>query len=400
MIAEGRKLRIAHVLLGRCNPDSSNGVDKTVFYLSRAQADLGHDVTVHSITAKPPLPIPGVRSEAHQPSIPSGLSRLRIVGDYALRSPFGLPGSLVSRLKQSPPHVVHFHFVHNLVYPRLAKALHNQGVPYVITPNGGLAIRAQERHALAKRFLAILEKRYFENAAFVHAVSPLDSEGIRAYGVNNRIVGAPNGIDLEQLPRAVDVKARERRFPHLADKRMVVYVGRLDPEQKGLDLLLKALPLVSPSAVLVLAGPDWRGRRRSLEQEVAKHDLQSRVVFLGSVGGAEKYEIMAGADIFVHPSRWEAGIPFSVLEAMAMASACLVTPGADPEGMIEESGAGLRVEAEVQGIAEGLERMMGMPLEELREMGRRGQAVVMERFSWGAIAARMIDGYRRFALAR
>ncbi|CAM3384835.1 hypothetical protein [Rhodothermus bifroesti] len=31
-------MRIAHVLLGRCNPDSANGVDKTVYPLARHQA--------------------------------------------------------------------------------------------------------------------------------------------------------------------------------------------------------------------------------------------------------------------------------------------------------------------------------------------------------------------------
>jgi len=52
-------MRIAHVLLGRCNPDSANGVDKTVYYLAHHQASLGSQVAVFSLTVKEPIPIPG-----------------------------------------------------------------------------------------------------------------------------------------------------------------------------------------------------------------------------------------------------------------------------------------------------------------------------------------------------
>ena len=60
-------MRIAHFCIGRCNPESANGVDKTVYYLSRAQATLGHDVAVFSLTEKSTLPIPGVMVRAYAP---------------------------------------------------------------------------------------------------------------------------------------------------------------------------------------------------------------------------------------------------------------------------------------------------------------------------------------------
>ena len=56
-------MRIAHVLLGRCNPDSANGVDKTVYHLARHQAALGAEVAVFSLTAKEPLTVFGDGSQ-------------------------------------------------------------------------------------------------------------------------------------------------------------------------------------------------------------------------------------------------------------------------------------------------------------------------------------------------
>ncbi len=53
-------MRIAHVLLGRCNPDGANGVDEAVYHLSRHQAALGAEVGIVSLTVKEPIPVPGV----------------------------------------------------------------------------------------------------------------------------------------------------------------------------------------------------------------------------------------------------------------------------------------------------------------------------------------------------
>jgi len=60
-------MRIVHFLVGRCNPDSANGVDKTVYYLAKHQAVLGHDVAVFSLTTKLPLSIPGVEVRCFAP---------------------------------------------------------------------------------------------------------------------------------------------------------------------------------------------------------------------------------------------------------------------------------------------------------------------------------------------
>ena len=39
-------MRIVHFILGRCNPDSANGVDKTAYYLSKTQTSMGHQVSL------------------------------------------------------------------------------------------------------------------------------------------------------------------------------------------------------------------------------------------------------------------------------------------------------------------------------------------------------------------
>ena len=48
----------------------------------------------------------------------------------------------------------------------------------------------------------------------------------------------------------------------------VLWLGRFDPEHKGLDLLLQALALL-PSRerpTLRIHGPDWRGRKQKVRE--------------------------------------------------------------------------------------------------------------------------------------
>lgn len=105
-------MRVAHLILGRCNPDSANGVDKTVYYLSSRQAALGAEVAVFSLTAKEPLPVPGAEVRTFPP--PSGkLGRLWPV----------VPGRLLEEVLGWGPDLVHFHSVHIGLFIELRTAL-------------------------------------------------------------------------------------------------------------------------------------------------------------------------------------------------------------------------------------------------------------------------------------
>ena len=90
-------MRIAHFLPGRCNPDSANGVEKVVYNLTRQLATLNHQVALFSLTAKPPIPIPGVDVLAYPPE----------------RIPFMLPQNLLYDLRGWRPDIVHLHSVYS-----------------------------------------------------------------------------------------------------------------------------------------------------------------------------------------------------------------------------------------------------------------------------------------------
>lgn len=240
-----------------------------------------------------------------------------------------------------------------------------------------------------------VEKSHLNRAAFVHALTELEAESAREWGVDGEIVIAPNGIDLARIPRYVDPEPVLIRHPVLRGRRRFIYVGRLDPEQKGLDILLDAFSLAGRSdCALALVGPDWRGGREKLEASVRRLELSDRVVFCGPAFGQEKYEYLASADVFVHPSRWE-GLPFSVLEAGAMGKACLVSHSADPGGIVGRTAGGLRVPPEAHAIAAAVRHLSGLEHSDLVAMGERLRRGLAHEFNWDTTARTIHEAYVR-----
>ena len=190
----------------------------------------------------------------------------------------------------------------------------------------------------------LFERRYLNDAGFIHAISSADVEGVKAYGAHNRFVTAPNCIDPSLMPREVDrdLSFAERRLRSREDVSSL-YSGPDRSRTKGPRHVHQGLGLAPSSRhlALLLVGPDWRQGRSAIA--CACRCSRNRETLSSSsepVSGKEKWDLLASADVFVHPSRWEAGVPFSVLEAMVAAKPLLLTEPADPDGLVVGGEAG------------------------------------------------------------
>jgi glycosyltransferase involved in cell wall biosynthesis len=370
-------------MLGRCNPDSANGIDKSVYYLTSAQAALGHTVSLFSLSPKPALPVPGVQARTYRPLLK-----------------VGLPPALWRGLRDWRPDVVHIHSLYVPANAMLARALRRREIPYVVTPHGATDERLLRRRAYLKRpYRALVERPTLNRAAFVHAIA--DQSAIRAYGVTAPVVVAPNGIDASSVPQDLDGAAVRARLNLGRGTRLAVFLGRLDRDHKGLDLLVAAFAEVrrTTDLALVLVGPDREGSRLALEDLAARRGIAGDITFWGAAYGREKFDLLAAADFVVHPSRWEAGVPLAVLEALCVGRPCLVSQAADPTSCIPRHEAGLVVEPTVAGVAEGLRRMATASEEALARQGRQAGMLARTEFTWPKTARTVTEAYARCAAA-
>ena len=191
-----------------------------------------------------------------------------------------------------------------------------------------------------------------------------------------RVIVIPNGVD-ESIP---DMKATSRQSAFL------LFVGRLAPI-KGPDLLIEAFAKVTdrfPDVELVLAGADF-GMRQELEALISRYNLSSRIRFVGHLEERDRTAAYREALALVVPSRAEA-MSLVALEAGAVGTPVIITSACGFEA-VERVEGGLVVPATIQGLAEGMLRILDRQ-EALAEMGARLQSFVLAEYGWTKITER------------
>ncbi|MEJ2868913.1 glycosyltransferase family 4 protein [Actinomycetospora sp. OC33-EN08] len=128
-------------------------------------------------------------------------------------------------------------------------------------------------------------------------LNDVDADLVAAAGPRATVRVIPNGVELP-----------ERATP--ATGMVLLYLGRIDVEQKGLDLLLEALP---DGGSLEIAGSGTAAEEAKLAALV---DGDPRVRMLGRVQGAAKEAALARCAVVVVPSRYET-FSLTALEAMS-----------------------------------------------------------------------------------
>ena len=245
-------------------------------------------------------------------------------------------------------------------------------------------------------YFALLGRTFCRGASLIHCVSQAEADAARPLSGDVPAVVAPHGLegtDLESLDRGA-----LRREYGLNGKRIFGFLGRLDPAPKGLDLVVEACAQVRASlsnAIVILAGPDWKNRALALRRRVAELGLEDTVLFVGPKMEQDKYNFLASCDVFIHPSRGEAGVPFSVLDALDLARPCLVSSGSFFGEFFQKHAAGMQVPPTKEGVAQGLRYMAEANADELEAMGAAGRKAVLREFSWERTAQTLLQAYRR-----
>lgn len=290
--------------------------------------------------------------------------------------------------------MVHLHGL--WLYPiwataRLCRSLQ---VPYVLRPCGMLDRWSLSQKAWKKQaYAALLEGQTIRAAAALHFTAEAERVGSRTFGSYAPAYVAPLGLSrlaYEDLPPP---GAFRRRFPELARKQIVLFLGRLHYVKRP-DLLLQAfsgLASECPEAVLIMAGPGEARYVSDLQAKVQRLGMDGRVVFTGLLQGRAVQEALVDADIFVLPSLHE-NFGLAVAEAMAAGCPVVVSPEVALAPEIEKYGAGVVVDGKVDGLRDVLRQLL---CDEVRRhsMGQNGRQLILDQFTWDRVAQQMMGVY-------
>jgi glycosyltransferase involved in cell wall biosynthesis len=345
------------------------GLDYSIPGLIAAQARLGVDVTLLTTW-------PGGRLEGEQ-AFPVLYFRDQRREAF-LRHSRGEPWDLMV-----------FHSTYIPYQAALAHSATLRGIPYILTPRGGMTEGAMARKRWKKKLGDLLFfSRMVRQATALHFLTQREARSSQKRGRPFFVVG--NGIDLPAGDTIPGVKGQ-------ADRLNLVFIGRLDLNHKGLDLLLEALAQVKNKGLasqlrVRLFGPDVDGGGLAVRDRVRQLDLESWVELPGPVYGSDKQDVLLDTDLFILTSRFE-GHPMAVLEALAYGVPCILTPGTNVADEVAESGAGWKVGPEPAAIADGIARAV-REKQRLPEMGRAARSLVSTHHTWDVVARKTVGEYR------
>lgn len=371
------------LVISRLPPFTLGGAERQASRLIVEWRRAGHEVMVFGAD------IGASRVDLAGFSIPA--RRIRIVQGWgrAMRAlSYFVSLSLLLVRHRRWPDVIYCRFLGDAaVTVALLKALGLLRVPLVAVPaNAG---PDGDTAYLRKAPLAGLLPRLLERRCeAINLIAPRMESDLRDYGLSARQFHTiPNGISLAPVP------ARqwhgERRF---------VAVGRL-AEQKGLDVLLKALATLQPQTSaarirIVGEGP----LRAQLAEQARVLGLSSCVEFMGEASEAEVRRHLAEAHVFLLPSRYE-GFSNAALEAMESGLPVIVSRCGGIDTYLRPDMGWVVEPGDVASLAEALRAALAAPAEALADMGARCRAEVEASFDIRRVAARNVELFRSLARA-
>ncbi len=373
-------------LLPSSYPPSLGGVEELTRHLALALVQGGDHVEVWTgqpddstpetvevldelIVRRLPMPLPATNWSAIRRSATTGVRTL-----FSLRD-------AVAAFR---PDVLHVQcFGPNGAYASALSRL--TGRPLVLTLQGETLMDDADIFDVSRSLRASL-RHSLKTAAAVTACSSFtlhDAE--RRFGLPpGRGQVIPNGVELSTRPGCGST-----RPAGLPDRPYVLALGRV-VEKKGFDLLVDAFAHTDSArrtADLVIAGTG--AALEDLRRRAADLGVADRVHFVGRLDRGEVAGAMAGAELFVMPSRLE---PFGIviLEAWRAGTAVVATNRGGPPELVRDGKDGVLVDPfDRAAFGAVLERLLGDD-DLRRSVAEAGRARVAS-FAWPAIAER----YRR-----
>lgn len=371
-------MKIIHLVLGKANPERMNGVNKVAHNLATTQHNLGYDVTIWGITHDlihnyPPR---NYKTQLFQ----------------AIDSRLKVHHTIKEAIEKTPENTIfHIHGSFIKEFYIIAKFLKKKEIPYVYTSHGSLGPAAMEQNGLIKKYYFILiEKTILRYAKAVHLLGKTEVDNVQKLIANtNNVVKIPNGQNLSEIPD-IQIDKSNRKAPIFG------FLGRLDKNHKGLDLLLDGFDIYiknggTGTIEFVGNGPDMD----FLKSKGETLKIADKLIFHGAKYGDEKFDYLAKFDVFLHTSRME-GFPTAVLEAAAMSLPCICSEATNANDYLRQWHSGYPYENNTPDeIAKQLKKAENdFYNKTLSKKGRNARKMIETDFTWEKVARALIEVYQ------
>lgn len=202
----------------------------------------------------------------------------------------------------------------------------------------------------------------------------------------------PHGLRQEKFALQFDSNEVRKELKIPPEAFVLICVARLSSE-KAHEVLLDAVRGVVRTSMkpvyLLLAGEG--DRRLWLEGYVEKLGLNGSIQFLGQRSDVPR--LLSAADVFVLSSDFE-GLPFAILEAMAVGKPVIATQVVGSKDLVSDNTGILVPPRDPQALAKAILWALNHPTE-LLEKGQEGRKRFLEKYTSGKVIERTLELYER-----
>lgn len=323
----------------------------SVSALAGQLAQSGHEVWVYTTTANGTQEL-GV--EQNTPLNVDGVNVIyfkRITKDHTHFSP-----TLLSALWKNARtfNVVHIHAWWNLVSVFSCMIALAKGVKVVISPRGTLSSYSfnHKTSTLKRLFHDLIGRRLLSNS-YVHATSIPEEENLSTIIAPRLFFNIPNFVSLPPLTEHPEPTKEE-------DHLKILFLSRID-EKKGLDVLLRALSLLTLPWKLTIAGDGEPAYLQTLKDYANEKNIAGNITWAGFQNEA-KFVFYRQHDIFVLPSHNE-NFGNVVIESLNEGTAVLLSKNVGLATFVTENKLGWVFELDEHSLAESISYAAKHPAE-------------------------------------
>lgn len=285
------------------------------------------------------------------------------------------------------PDLVVFHEVYIKKFTIIAKKITDLCIPYIIIPHSQLTEEALKRKKFKKKLANILFfNKFIKNAIAIQCLS--QSEYDQSSLANKKFIGT-NGIS----------SSIEKKQSFHDDRLSLVYIGRLEAYQKGLDLMVSAFAKESEflrknRVSLDIYGPDYNGRYGNLEKMILDKGIDDFVHLHHEIAGKEKQKVLMNCDLFIQTSRFE-GMPMGILEAMSYGIPVVITEGTTLGQLVRDYFAGWVSDINDEAIGKTMHTVL-KEIKQLKTCSKNAVQLTENEFSWNVVSKETVKKYENY----
>ncbi len=294
--------------------------------------------------------------------------------------------SIYRQVQQFKVDVVHAHFPPPLTPYYGLKGAKKKGLPTVLTYHCDPILDNPLLKPVEELYFKTYGKRMVSYADAIIATSHSYKRTSRLLWNLDNVYVIPNAVNLEFF----DGKDRSEEFREKYNiwEDFVLFVGRLVPH-KNVEVFVESAEYSDVLHVVVGGGPLFE----RLSRMVTRLGLQRRVRILGPIPNEDLRAAYSATKLVVLPSisRLEA-FGIVLLEALAMGTPVLVADIPGVRTIADAIGGPKFDPLDPRNLGDKIKEILGN-WEKYREIARKGQKVVKERYNWDRVVEDVLKVY-------